>query len=45
MKKYNIPRENVLGHREAQAIGGLPVEQRKTCPGKNFNMDAFRGAL
>jgi N-acetylmuramoyl-L-alanine amidase len=45
MKKYGIKRENVLGHREAQAIGGLPLEQRKTCPGKNFNMDKFREAL
>ncbi|MGD9727918.1 MAG: peptidoglycan recognition family protein [Nitrospiraceae bacterium] len=45
MKKYGIASKNVLGHREAQAIGGLPVEQRKTCPGKAFNMDLFRAAL
>jgi N-acetylmuramoyl-L-alanine amidase len=45
MRVHGIPRENVIGHREAQALGGRPPEKRKTCPGKTFNMDAFRAAL
>ncbi|HHW03426.1 MAG TPA: S8 family serine peptidase [Thermoanaerobacterales bacterium] len=37
MARYNIPVKNVIGHREA----GAP----KTCPGKNFDMNAFRKML
>ena len=33
----NIPRENVLGHGEA--------DKRRTCPGEKFNMDEFRKRL
>jgi len=34
---FHIPAENVLGHRE---LAGY-----KTCPGKNFDMEAFRRAI
>jgi N-acetyl-anhydromuramyl-L-alanine amidase AmpD len=37
MQRYNIPAKNVLGHRETGA--------KKTCPGKNFDMNAFRKML
>lgn len=40
-----IKRENVIGHREAQQIAGLPPEKRKSCPGTKFNMDQFRSQL
>ena len=36
-KRYGIPRENVLGHREAGAS--------TDCPGKNLDMDKFRKSL
>lgn len=45
MRTDNIPVENVFGHREAQAAGGVPIAERKTCPGKLFDMDAFRASL
>ena len=45
MRTYQIPPENVLGHREAQAAGGVPVAGRKSCPGRLFDMDAFRASL
>lgn len=45
MKQDEIPIENVLGHWEAQAAGGVPIAERKTCPGKLFDMDAFRASL
>lgn len=41
--QYNIPTNRVLGHKEAQvAMGGVAT---KTCPGKMFDMDAFRASL
>lgn len=45
MEQFSIPVENVLGHREAQAAGGVPIAERKTCPGRLFDMDAFRASL
>lgn len=45
MRTYNIPVENVIGHRDAQAAGGVPVAGRKSCPGRLFDMDAFRASL
>jgi N-acetyl-anhydromuramyl-L-alanine amidase AmpD len=42
MDQFGIPPENVIGHWEAQAIGGVPVAKRKTCPGSKFNMEDFR---
>lgn len=40
---YGIRAGDVLGHRETYAILGVPVE--KTCPGKAFDMEAFRRGL
>jgi hypothetical protein len=45
MRVHGIPVENVWGHREAQAKGGVPIAQRKTCPGKAFCMESFRESL
>lgn len=45
MRLYKIPVEKVIGHREAQAIGGVPPESRKTCPGKSLNMRIYRDQL
>lgn len=45
MRANNIPVENVIGHREAQAIDGKPMAERKSCPGRLFDMDAFRASL
>lgn len=36
-KLLNIPVENILGH--------CQLEPKKTCPGKAFDMDAFRGLV
>lgn len=45
MRKFDIPPEHVIGHREAQAMEGLGESQRKTCPGLKLNMDRFRKLL
>ncbi|MBL8022989.1 MAG: N-acetylmuramoyl-L-alanine amidase [Elusimicrobia bacterium] len=45
MNQNIITADRVLGHREAQAMGGVPVEQRKSCPGKAWDMGAFRDSL
>lgn len=45
MKKYGVPPSKVIGHREAQKMAGVPLDGRKSCPGKLFDMDAFRGKL
>lgn len=37
MKLYNVPEENVIGHRE--------VDSGKSCPGKHFDMYRFREQL
>ena len=37
MDLHNIPKENVIGHRE--------VESTKTCPGTKFDMESFRDSL
>jgi len=42
MDQFVIPPENVIGHWEAQAMGGVPSAKRKTCPGSKFNMEDFR---
>ncbi len=41
IKKYNIPIDNILGHREIGKIAGVP-DPNKTCPGNLVNMDSFR---
>ena len=38
----NTINKNIIGHREAQALAGVPLDTRKTCPGKRFNMQKFR---
>ena len=38
----HIPTEMVIGHREAQALLGMPLEKRKTCPGLKCDMVSFR---
>ncbi len=45
MRKDHIPVYRVIGHWEAQAMGGVPVAERKTCPGRLFHMDKFRESL
>lgn len=40
---YDIPINNVLGHRETYELLNKPVE--KTCPGKKFDMDKLRSLL
>jgi hypothetical protein len=45
MMRYSIKRENVIGHREAQAMAGVPNEMRKSCPGHEFNLISFRAGL
>lgn len=45
MVQFQIPSPAVIGHREAQAMGGVPVEERKSCPGLQFDMAAFRRRL
>jgi len=42
MKVFNIPIENVLGHREANLLVDLPY---KSCPGKKFDLDKFRNLV
>lgn len=40
MDKYNIPKENIIGHREAYDMEG--IKRKKTCPGKKINMSLVR---
>lgn len=40
---FSIPKENVIGHREAYDLAGVP--RQKTCPGSKFDMAKFREAL
>lgn len=42
---FQISRNQVIGHREAQEIAGIPTSARKTCPGTQFDMQEFRGLL
>ena len=37
MRQFNIPKENIIGHRE--------VESKKTCPGSAFDLERFRSLL
>lgn len=43
MVQFNIPVDNVIGHRETYLLRGVKVE--KSCPGANFDMHAFRKSL
>lgn len=40
VSKYDIPQENVIGHREAYTMHGR--ESPKTCPGTKIDMDHVR---
>lgn len=44
MEMYNIPRENILGHREVGRLAGFEwtAGEYKSCPGKSWDMDSFR---
>jgi N-acetylmuramoyl-L-alanine amidase len=42
-RQFDIPRKNVIGHRETYVLLGVPVQ--KTCPGKLFSMDLLRERL
>ena len=44
MINYNIPTKNIIGHREVGLMAGYDwmKGQYKTCPGRLFDMDAFR---
>jgi N-acetylmuramoyl-L-alanine amidase len=44
MGRYEIPAQNVLGHREVGEMAGFDWRkgQYKSCPGKHFNMDLLR---
>ena len=44
-KSLGIPKNLVVGHGEAQALVGIHVSSRKSCPGKLFNMDTFRAEI
>jgi hypothetical protein len=43
MDAFQIPRENVIGHREVFLKLGVPDE--KSCPGNCWNMELFRAEL
>ncbi len=42
-RRYHVPVERVVGHRETPSLGAPPVH--KTCPGLLVDMDAFRAYL
>lgn len=39
---YAIPRANVIGHREVNGLLPARYHVRKSCPGRQVDMDAFR---
>jgi N-acetylmuramoyl-L-alanine amidase len=47
INEYNIPIQNILGHREVGAMAGFDWKkhQYKSCPGSQFDMDEFRKRL
>lgn len=45
MRTFKIPYTHVIGHREAQAMGRVPLHKRKTCPGTMFDMERFRATI
>lgn len=40
-----VPAAMVLGHREAQFAAGVQPAGRKSCPGRLFDMEAFRAGI
>ena len=47
MKEFQVPRERVIGHRDAGLLAGFDWTkgQYKTCPGVQFSLDVFREML
>jgi len=47
MREFKIPRERVIGHRDAGLMVGLDWTkgQYKSCPGRYFSLEAFREML
>ena len=47
MTELNIPQDKVIGHRDAGLMTGFDwrVGQYKTCPGRTFDLEAFRKLL
>ena len=47
MRAHHIPRENVIGHREAGLLAGYDwrLGQYKSCPGSFFDLNHFRSYL
>ncbi len=43
-KKLNLPVRQVLGHREAEFVPGVP-DPGKSCPGDNIDCDLMRGFI
>lgn len=45
MLQFGVPAERVIGHRETRALVPPELATRKDCPGKLFDLDAFRASL
>lgn len=43
VKRFDMKKDNIIGHRETYTRLGVPVQ--KQCPGKNWDMDKFRADL
>jgi len=43
-RRFNIPVDHVIGHREIKALAGAP-DPHKSCPGNKVVMKALRNAL
>lgn len=41
-RTFHVPSKNVIGHWEAQRLLGLEPHERKSCPGRKFDMAQFR---
>ena len=44
-RMFSVPRENVLGHREAERMAKVANNNLTDCPGKNLDMNLFRKDL
>lgn len=45
MSQWDVPADSVIGHRETRGLVPPAVATRKDCPGKLFDLDAFRASL
>lgn len=43
--QFGVPAANVIGHRETRSLVPPAVATKKDCPGKLFDLDAFRAEL